>query len=391
VKVLLHDYGGYPFTRQLAESLVRRGYVVTYVYSITTQPIQRDGSVFTHKNFSVLGIKLSHSFQKYSFFTRRNCEIEHGQKLADIIKKVSPDVVISADSPLDSQFYALQACRSVGAKFIFWMQDAIGNATLSALKNKYLGLGAIIGGYYTQLERYLVNKSDKVIIISDDFCSLIASWGISKDRLAVIPNWAPLDMIPICPKNNPWALTHNLSDRFVFLYAGILGLKHNPSLFVDLSKAFKSIPKVAVVIVNDGAAGNWLREKKTAEHLENLVLLPFQPAEVFPQMLGSADVLISILNDEAGAYSVPSKVLSYMCAAKPLLLAVPTKNLAARMVTQNDAGLVSSPLDIASWIKNAKSLYMDPKLVIRKGRNARNYADEFFNIEQITDKFEALF
>jgi len=391
LKILLHDYGGYPFTRQLAEALACRDHIVQYCYSETTQHIKRTNSGCSKSNLTVIGIQLSRPFEKYSLLQRHSCEIEHGKLLAEQIGQFHPDVVISADTPLDAQGFALKASRNANAQFLFWFQDAISIATRKVLSAKLPVAGDLIGQYYGWIERQLVRQSDQVILISDDFLPLMNQWGVQKERVTIIPNWAPVEEIPVCPKSNQWAVTHGLTDQFVFLYSGILGLKHNPILFIQLSQAFQSIPDVKVVIVAEGAAAGWLKEQKEEMHLDNLLLFPYQPAEVYPQMLGSADVLMAILSPDAGSYSVPSKVLSYMCASRSLLLAVPAENLAARLVVQNDAGLVSSPLDTAHWIRNAKSLYLDRQSNWRRGAKARKYAENFFNIKQITDKFEALF
>ena len=46
-----------------------------------------------------------------------------------------------------------------------------------------------------------------------------------------------------------------------------------------------------------------------------VTLLPFQPYDSLPDMLGAADVAIALLEPEAGIFSVPSKVLSYFSDA----------------------------------------------------------------------------
>ena len=391
MKILLHDYGGYPFTHQLAEALACRGHVVQYCFSDTTQSIKRSSSNCSSANLSVTGIKLCRPFKKYSFLQRRSGEIEHGKQLAKQINLFRPDVVISANTPLDAQRSALLTSLKVNAQFFFWVQDVISVATRKMLSKKIPVAGEVIGQYYSWVERQLVRQSDQVILISDDFLPLMSHWGVRKEQITIIPNWAPLEEIPVYPRQNQWTAEHDLSDQFVFMYSGILGLKHNPVMFIHLAQAFESFPDVKIVIVAEGAAADLLKEQKEKLHLNNLVLLPYQPAEIYPQMLGSADVLMSILNPDAGAYSVPSKVLSYMCASRPLLLAVPVENLAARLVIQNEAGLVCPPSDTAQWVENAKSLYLGRQSNISMGVNARKYAENHFNIEQITTKFESLF
>ena len=66
--------------------------------------------------------------------------------------------------------------------------------------------------------------------------------------------------------------------------------------------------------------------------LVNLILIDFQPFERMPDNMASAGILISILEPEAGVYSVPSKVQTYLCGKKLLLLSVPVDNLIAQIV-----------------------------------------------------------
>jgi hypothetical protein len=48
-------------------------------------------------------------------------------------------------------------------------------------------------------------------------------------------------------------------------------------------------------------------------------------------------------DSDAGTLSVPSKVQPYLCAGRPILLAAPAENLAARIVARENAGLVVHP------------------------------------------------
>ncbi len=74
------------------------------------------------------------------------------------------------------------------------------------------------------------------MVISEDFLPLLRRWGVDEARIAVIENWAPLDELPVLPRDNEWAREHGLADRFVFLYSGTLGFKHDPSLLLELAR-----------------------------------------------------------------------------------------------------------------------------------------------------------
>ena len=390
LRVFVHDYGGYGFTAQLGRVLAGRGHQVYYSYSLTTQLMQRFSPQHELENFTVEGVSLPRPFTRYNYLRRWRDEREHGRRVAQQVRDFHPDVVLSANTPLDAQKLILAASREVGAKFIFWMQDAIGLATKKALSSSIPVLGYVIGDHYLRLEKSLVKVSDRVIVISDNFLPYLQGWGIDPARIRVIPNWAPLDAIPVLPKENPWARFHNLTVKFVFLYSGVLGLKHDARLFIELAQAFSQHPDVRVVVVAEGPFADALRLESRSRNLENLITLPYQPAAAFPEMLGSADVLMTILQADASIYSVPSKVYAYMCAARPQLLSLAAGNPTAKLVLEHKMGLVSEPGDVDAWLKNAHTLYQNRYNNQQMGINARVYTEEHFNIDRIADKFEAL-
>jgi colanic acid biosynthesis glycosyl transferase WcaI len=385
LKVSIHDYGGYAFTLQLAKALAAHRHQVSYLYSETTQLVRRLDPAGGNGRLAIHGISIQRPFRKYSFLQRRAAEHEHGRKVVEMILKDQPDVVISANAPLDAQAKLLAASRKIGARFVFWFQDAVGLATRRLLRGKLPVLGEGIGLYYQALERRLARLSDHIILISEDFLPLMDAWGVNRCKVTTIPNWAPLEEIPPMPKDNPWAREHGLVEQFVFLYAGILGLKHNPGRLVELAQAVDG--QARVVVVSEGGGAEWLADQATRLSLNNLLLLPFQPKENLPQMFGAADVLVSILSNEAGKFSVPSKVLSYLCAQRSLLLSLPVDNQAARLICQSQAGLVASPDDREAWATYAKRLIQNKALRQRMGNKGRAYAEAHFDIQKIAGQF----
>ena len=391
MRIFIHDYGGYAFTLQLADTLAGRGHEVCYVYSETTQFVQRCDASRVDARLKISGIRLSKPFEKYSFVQRRNAEIEHGCLVAHEIQAFRPDVVISANTPLDAQGKILKASKRIGAKFLFWFQDAIGLATRRALRTRLGLIGNLIGSYYETRERSFARASDHLILIADDFSGLMQEWGIGKSEFSIIPNWAPFSEISVQPKNNPWAIENGLDNKFCFVYTGILGLKHDPEIFIRMASNFQEYGDVRIVVVSEGGGVEWLRAQKAILHLDSLIVLPFQPAQVYDEVLGAADVLVSILKEDAGAYSVPSKVLSYLCAGRPLLLLIPPENAAAKMVLESQAGLVTAPTNYEEFLQNARLLYEDHKLRSSLGEAGRSFAENEFDIERIANKFETVF
>ena len=167
-----------------------------------------------------------------------------------------------------------------------------------------------------------------------------------------------------------------------------MGMKHNPDLVLQLTLHFQHRDDVRVVVVSQGLGADWLTEKKAEHGLDTLIVLGYQPFDVLPDVLAAADVLLAVLEPEAGAFSVPSKVLTYLCAERAVLLAVPPENLAARIVARIEAGSIVPPTDAAAFVEAAAALLTNPQQRHLMGRNARAYAEKTFDIHAIADSFE---
>ncbi len=394
MRILVHDYGGYAFAVQLSRALAQRGHRVCYAYCASLQTTPR-GVLRHHADdtpgLEIKGLELAEPFEKYAFVKRWKQEREHGRLIAREVERFGPDVVLSANAPLDAQQRLLRTCRERGIPFVFWLQDLIGIATHRILRKKIPVLGEVVGRYYRGLERTLLRQSDAVVAITEDFRPILRTYAVDEARMHVIENWAPLDDVPVRPKANAWAEAHHLADKTCLLYSGTMGMKHNPDFVLQLALHFRHRDNLRVVVVSQGLGADWLTEKKATHGLNNLIVLGFQPFEALPEVLATAEVLMAVLEPEAGAFSVPSKVLTYLCAARPVLLAVPPENLAARIVARIEAGRIVPPTDPAAFVDAAAALLADPEQRRAMGRNARAYAEKTFDISAITDAFEEMF
>ena len=389
MRILLHDFSGHPFQIQLSKSLAERGYSVSHRYCGSL--VGPQGAITKGRDdpstFDILPISIGGTLDRHSLFKRRLQEFKYGRELLKEYYKVSPDVVISANTPLDAQRQLLRACKRQNTKFIYWLQDFLGIGTYRVLHKKWLGLGATVGKYFINVEASLLRQSDEVIGITPDFEEVLRKYRIPIERIHTLENWAVLDEIRPSPQANRWACDQNLSGKRCFVYSGTLGMKHNPKLLLELAAHFNGYADVEIVVISEGTGRQWLEEKKERLKLTNLTLLDYQPFDRLSEVFGSATVLVAILEPDAGIYSVPSKVLSYHCAHRPLLLAVPAENLAARIVAREQSGLIVDPHDIDGFIESARTLLNDKNLRIRLADNAVRYAQNSFDIHPITDRF----
>jgi colanic acid biosynthesis glycosyl transferase WcaI len=384
VRILVNDYAGHPFQLQLSRELARCGHTVLHAYFADAQGPKgnlenpNDAAI----GLKVVGIRIARKFAHYAVFARRLADVAYGRRLAAQVTEFGPDVVISANTPLDAQRLLLAATHRQGAHFIFWLQDLLSQAVEFVLQKKRLPFAGLVGRYYRRLERRLLLQSDAIVCIASDFRERLVSWGIAAEKISVIENWSPLEEISPLPRDTAFSREYRLSGKFCFMYSGTLGMKHKPELLWELAERFRDRTDVATVVIAQGAGADWLRERASASPATSLVILPFQPYERHAEVLASSDVLLSLLDSDCGGFAVPSKVLAYLCAGRAQLIAAPLENLASKIVCRAGAGVVTAA-DSHAFLEAASKLLATPDQLREFGTNARNYAEKTFRIERI--------
>jgi len=393
MRIVVNDYSGHPFQIELSRELARRGHSVLHLYSADFQTPKGDliRKPDDPEGFAIKGIALGEPFMKYDFVRRRGQEIRYAHLIVAETQAFRPDIMIASNNPLDAQKRIEDFCLRARIPFVFWLQDIYSNAIKSILGAKIPVAGHLVGLYYEHLEKQMLRRASRVVAITNDFLSQLGAWGVSADKITVIENWAPKDKITAGARENAWRVEQGLGDSKLVLYTGTLGLKHNPDLILTAARTFAGAGQdVKIVVASEGPQIDYLRKAGLAEGLGDLILLPFQPFEKYADVLAAADVLIAMIEPDAAAYSVPSKILSYHCSGRAIVLSAAKANLAAKIIAKTGSGIVAAPGDSAGFVGAIRALLDDDARRLACGERARAYADETFDLVKIGGRFETL-
>lgn len=392
MKIIVHDYAGHSFQVQLSRRLAARGHEVLHLYCASTHTPrgELEPRVGDPPTFKIRAIALAEMIPKHNFRRRYFLEVDYAKKLIAACEQSAAEVIISGNTPSIPQQRLSRWCRSNGVRLVSWVQDIYGLAAYRLLAHKLPGLGHLVGQYFIALDKSAFRNSDAIVVISEDFTDVLVGWDVDRQRIFTIHNWAPLEGLPLRPRENDWSRAQGLGPGLRFVYTGTLAMKHNPALLLELAKTLQEKSLGELIVVSEGPGVEWLAQQAAAEDVSTLKRRGFQPFDVLPDVLGSADVLVAILEPDAGVFCVPSKVLSYLCAGRPVLLAVPAENLVSRIVVEHDAGLVVEPTDLAGFRAAALRLAESPQLREQAGAAARHYAESHFDIDHIADRFERI-
>jgi glycosyltransferase involved in cell wall biosynthesis len=296
------DYAGHPCQAQLSKALASRGHEVRHLHC--PDYVSGKGSLQSHAadpaSYTVKSLSLGTEFNRYNPLTRVCQEIRFGLVAAAAIRRRKPDVVLLSNVPLIANFVLSRLVSVAKLPMVFWQQDVYSRAIAVSAENRLGFTGRLIGRAADRVERDIARRSAGVIPITDAFVPTLRRWKVDDARIATIPNWAPIDEMPCLPRRNAWSMDHDLDGRHVLLYSGTLGLKHDPSILLRIARLLHAEdPDARLVVVSEGAGRSWLEEHKGPD-LPQLVLADYQPYDVLPEVLASADILIAILEPAAG-------------------------------------------------------------------------------------------
>ncbi len=392
MRILLHDYAGHPFQLQLSRGLAARGHRVLHCYcGATLTPrgeLTRRGD--DPETFKVKCIDLPVMISKYKFIQRFKLESEYGRRLVAACDNFQPEVILSANTPSLAQYRLARWCKRRAIRLVSWIQDLYGAAAFRILARRLPVVGHAAGRYLMWLDKQSARLSDQVVVVTEDFEPVFRQLGVPQERLHTIHNWATLDALDVVPRDNEWSRAMELSEHFRFIYAGTLTLQHNPNLLLQLGRQLDAMGKGELIVISEGDGISWLRMQADKQRVKRIRFLGFQPFNRLAEVFGSADVLVAILEPDAGVFCVPSKVLSYLCAGKPVLAAIPETNLAARLIKQHFLGIAVNPTIEKDFLAAAEQLQNNPDACRQFGRNARAYAEEHFDFDRICQRFAAI-
>ncbi|MEN1681140.1 MAG: glycosyltransferase family 4 protein [Planctomycetota bacterium] len=397
MRVFFHEFAGHSFLLQLSRELAQRDLVLRHAYSAELDTPQGDMSPREDdpEGFSIHAVRVGGFHKKHQLLKRFAFERSYARELIRQAEAFGPDVLVTAQAPSLVLSPLANWAKARGVPWVNYVQDLYGYAAHRVLRKKLPVVGEAVGRYFLGLDKAAYRQADASIVITDDFRRMIGGWGVDDATIHTLPNWAPLEHLPQRSRENAWSAKQGLAGESTdgvvrFVYSGTLSMKHNPALLLALGEWLQESGAGVLLVSSQGAAVDWLRAQAEAKRLSTIRCLGFQPYPELPDVLGAADVLVAVLEPDASAFSVPSKVLSYFCAGRALLAAIPAENLAAKTILQAGAGEVVEPSGAEAFVAAAKRLADSATARQTAADSGRAYAEATFDIHRIGDGVESI-
>lgn len=387
--IALIDYGCHSFSFRLAERLQREGYPFRYFANGSLESPNLSSLPGWQRDYPNLlrVVRCERAYGKMDLRARLKGELEWSSRCIEALVAESPSAIVCSCLPLPVAYRIQAWARRRRIPFVYWLQDLQGTAIAELLGKKLGAAGRLLGELGKAVEQRMLTLSDHIVTIAPQHEALLPARIQREHRFTLLENWANIEEIPVLAADNDWAARHGLDRTTNVVYSGTLGFKHDLRVFPALAAALREHADARVVLVSSGAAADNVRDIARADGLSNLVVLPFQPYECVPKVLASASVLIAPLDPSAGSFCVPSKVLSYLCAGRPTVLAIDAANPAARMIASASAGVTVPPGDTNAFICAVLQFIANRELRRSCGEGARKFAESTFSLDSIVPRF----
>src|SRR5208282_1570123 len=124
MRILVNDFAGHPFQIQLSRELARAGHTVLHTYLGANNTPKGSISALEHDSpkFAIESVKIVREFKKHSVLSRVFSDHAYGSAVSARVRQFKPDIVMSANTPLDAQKLLVQAAHDANARFVFWLQ-----------------------------------------------------------------------------------------------------------------------------------------------------------------------------------------------------------------------------------------------------------------------------
>ncbi|NSW52324.1 MAG: glycosyltransferase family 4 protein [Anaerolineae bacterium] len=328
---------------------------------------QNGDKLFITRTFSIFS-------NKSEIFNRLLENISFGisSSIALLFSK-RPDVVYINTWPIFAQGLNAMFCRIKHIKFVLSIQDVYPESLLS---QKRFSESSLIIRVLRWLDAKIAKSAAAVIGISDHFKAIyIQERGIDEGKVFVVPNFIQDHFVPGWNDIHVRDLADIKLNSFVFLYAGNIGVAAGVETIV---KYFKKFQGDAVLLIAGGGSQLAFCVKEAAEVGNVKFWSPWESDDT-NKVLASGDVfLLPTVNDQSLA-SVPSKLITYMLAGKPVLALVHPDSEVARVITQAACGWVIPPVNEPIFLESISKIRSLPKSQLAElGKNGRNYALKHF-------------
>jgi colanic acid biosynthesis glycosyl transferase WcaI len=241
--------------------------------------------------------------------------------------------------------------------------------------------------FLSWIEFAAYRRAAGAFVLCDSFESALIEKGYPSQRIRLIRPPVDLDSIRPVASNGRFRKANGCTSLdFVVLYSGSMGLKQGLMTVLDAAEILQeSRSNLRWLLVGDGEQRCRLEQQIETRQLSNCVrLIPFQDQSLMADMYASSDLLLLSQLKMVKDSVIPSKLLTYMAAGRPVVAAVNSSSQAAVLLEAAGGGLLIAPEESQALASAVVWAQENTDKIVAMGTRNRRYAEEHFDQRKIT-------
>ncbi|PIC68042.1 glycosyltransferase WbuB [Sporosarcina sp. P16a] len=179
-------------------------------------------------------------------------------------------------------------------------------------------------------------------------------------------------------------------DSCVFLFGGNMGKPQYIDFLCKVVEGCKDEKNMYFLFVGRGTDRVKLEKVIEEKSIHNARVIENLPRDQYEQITKESDVGLIILDPRFSIPNYPSRILSYMEYAKPIIAATDNVTDLKELIEEADCGEWVWSGDVHVFINKAKEMSTSKRLKIM-GENGRKYMEENFKVHRSVEILESHF
>jgi len=295
------------------------------------------------------------------------------------------DLVIAPSPPLSIGLIAWMIARWHRAKCVYNVQEVYPDFAIhQGLVKNHLIIWAL-----KKLECFVYNRSSAVTTIAERFTRVIAPRCAQPGKVHTIPNFVDTDFYRPLPRDNPFAREHHLTDGFVVMYAGNIGIAQDWSAVLYAAETLRHEP-IRFVILGDGTRRMWLHKEVAKRKLYNILLLGYQSRERMAEINASCDVATICMAPKAGWDGFPSKIYTTLACGKPSIVSTEEDSELAQIIRHSQCGAIVPVEDNVAYVAAVLAAYNNRAHLPVEGQRGRAFVEKYYSKKAVAQQYDQL-
>ena len=297
------------------------------------------------------------------------------------------DRLLVVTNPPTMPFIVALASLFRGASYTLLIHDNYPEILIAAKKMRE---DSFVAGLLAYFNRWLYKYAAKIIVVGRDMEELVArkTEGLNIP-IVTIPNWAELESVtPDEKQSNPLLAELNITDKFVFLYAGNMGHPNDLESIIDCAGKLVSDTRIHFVFLGTGVKRQWLTEQVRSRPLSNVTVLDPRPRGEQQVFLNACDIAFVSLVDKMYGVSMPSRTYNILAAGKPMIALTEENSELARVIEEERVGWTVRPCRPDELLLKIKLAVDQTSEWPEMGKRARIAAETKYSLQIALEKYK---